>query len=174
MSNLTSELLFEKLKELEGCKLEAYQDAAGIWTIGYGHTYGVRMGDKISQWSAEENLLKDIEMAERQVLKLNVCETQAQLDALVCFVFNLGIGKLRHSNLLRMIEAGWPKSVVLKEWKRWSYAGGKYVRGLERRRTWEANRFFDPSPTLAEVRERLCNPQKNNDAEDDDFYDKPY
>ena len=171
---LTSKILFDKLKELEGCRLEAYQDAAGTWTIGYGHTYGVKKGDKISQWYAEENLRKDIEMAERQVLALDVCEKQAQLDALVCLVFNVGIGKLKSSTLLTMIKAKWPKSVVMKEWKKWSYAGGKRLRGLERRRVWEANRFFDPSPTLAQVRERLQNPLKNHDTEEDDFNDRPY
>ncbi len=152
---LTSQLLFEKLKEFEGCRLEAYQDAAGVWTIGYGHTYNVRKGDKISQFWAEELLRRDIEMAERQVLRLNVCKTQAQLDALVSFVFNLGIDKLKRSTLLQLIEAQWPPSTVIKEWKKWNRAGGVFMRGLLARRTWEVKRFYNPSPDLDDVREQM-------------------
>ena len=90
-----SKLAFEKIKEFEGCKLQAYQDAAGVWTIGYGHTYNVREGDRISQWYADDLLKDDIENVERQLMALHDSEvldmTQEQLDAVVSFVFNLGI-----------------------------------------------------------------------------------
>ena len=55
-------LAFEKIKEFEGCKLQSYQDAVGVWTIGYGHTYGVREGDRISQQYAEDMLRKTSSM----------------------------------------------------------------------------------------------------------------
>ena len=54
-------IAFEKIKAFEGCKLQAYEDAAGVWTIGYGHTYGVRPGDKISQQYADMLLQEDTE-----------------------------------------------------------------------------------------------------------------
>ena len=139
----TSELLFEKLKEFEGCRLEAYQDAAGVWTIGYGHTEGVRKGDKITPSWAEKCLLEDLERVEKQVLELGVCKTQGQLDALVSFVFNVGIGNLKRSKLLKYIEGGWPRAMIMPEWKRWTYAGGKRLPGLLKRRNWEVGRFFE-------------------------------
>ncbi len=87
-----TELAFQKIKEFEGCRLQAYQDAAGVWTIGYGHTYNVREGDRISQWYADDLLKEDIENVERQLMALHDSEvldmTQEQLDAVVSFVFN--------------------------------------------------------------------------------------
>ena len=66
-----TKLAFEKIKEFEGCKLQAYQDAAGVWTIGYGHTYNVRQGDKISQQYADMLLQEDIEHVERHLIALH-------------------------------------------------------------------------------------------------------
>ena len=60
----TTEILLQKVMEMEGCRLEAYQDAAGVPTIGYGHTKNVRMGDRISEYWAKEMLREDIEEAE--------------------------------------------------------------------------------------------------------------
>ena len=142
----------EKLKEFEGCRLEAYQDVAGVWTIGYGHTKDVMQGDKISQWWAEEELRWDIAIAERQVLALKVCKTQGQLDALVSFVFNLGIGQLKTSTLLKKVRCKKcrPKD-IRNEFLRWVYGGGEKLPGLVWRRKWEAQRFFDETPTLASV-----------------------
>ena len=141
----TSKLLFEKLMEFEGCRLEAYRDAAGVLTIGYGHTKDVREGDRISEYWARELLREDIERAAKQVVKLGVCRTQGQLDALTSFVFNLGIGQLRKSTLLRVIKRQGSASEIRREFKRWVYAGGKKMPGLERRRSWEAERFLSPS-----------------------------
>ncbi len=141
----TSEELMEKLVEFEGCRLEAYSDAAGVLTIGYGHTKDVREGDRISEYWARELLKEDIERAAKQVLKLGVCRTQGQLDALTSFVFNLGIGRLRKSTLLRVIKRKGSASEIRREFMRWVYAGGKKLRGLEKRREWEANRFLSPS-----------------------------
>ena len=138
----TTEILKKKLMEMEGCRLTAYKDAAGVPTIGYGHTKGVRMGDRIAQWTAREYLSEDIAAAERQVKELNVARTEGQLDALVSFVFNLGIGRLKASTLLEAIRQGASKAQITREWKKWVYAGGKRLKGLEKRRAWEASRFF--------------------------------
>lgn len=139
----TTEILKKKLMEMEGCRLTAYKDAAGVPTIGYGHTKGVRMGDRIAQWTAREYLSEDIAAAERQVKELNVARTEGQLDALVSFVFNLGIGRLKASTLLEAIRQGASKAQITREWKKWVYAGGKRLKGLEKRRAWEASRFFE-------------------------------
>ena len=138
----TSVLLFDKLMEFEGCRLEAYRDAAGVLTIGYGHTKEVREGDRISEYWARELLKEDIERATRQVLKLGVCRTQGQLDALVSFTFNLGFGRLRKSTLLKVIKRQGSAADIKREFMRWVYAGGQKQRGLERRREWEAARFM--------------------------------
>ena len=139
----TTEILLEKLMEMEGCRLEAYKDAAGVPTIGYGHTKNVRMGDRITQYWAKEMLREDIEEAEWQVKELNVARTEGQLDALVSFAFNLGIGRLTRSTLLKVIRNGGSKAQITKEFKRWVYADGKQLPGLVKRREWEARRFFE-------------------------------
>ena len=129
--------------EMEGCRLEAYKDAAGVPTIGYGHTKNVRMGDRISQYWAKEMLREDIEEAEWLVKELGVAKTEGQLDALVSFVFNLGIGRLKKSTLLKVICEGGSKRQITQEFKRWVYADGKVLPGLVKRREWEAKRFFE-------------------------------
>lgn len=139
----TTERLLTQLMVMEGLRLEAYEDAAGVPTIGYGHTKDVRMGDRISEYWAKELLRDDIDEAERQVKELGVARNEAQLDALVSFVFNLGIGALKESTLLRVIREGGSKADIKREFKRWVYAGGKRLKGLELRREWEAKRFFE-------------------------------
>ena len=139
----TSEKLVMQLMVMEGLMLEAYEDAAGVLTIGYGHTKGVRPGDRISKWWAKELLKDDIEEAEQQVRELDVARTEGQFDALVSFVFNLGIDRLKSSTLLKVIRSGGSKNAIKREFKRWVHAGGKQLKGLERRREWEAKRFFE-------------------------------
>ena len=128
---------------MEGLRLEAYEDAAGVPTIGYGHTKDVRMGDRISEYWAKELLRDDIDEAERQVKELKVARNEAQLDALTSFVFNLGIERLKESTLLKVIREGGSKADIKREFKRWVYAGGKKLKGLEVRREWESKRFFE-------------------------------
>ena len=139
----TTEILLQKLMEMEGLRLEAYEDAAGVPTIGYGHTKNVRMGDRISEYWAKELLREDIEEAEWQVKELGVAKTEGQLDALVSFVFNLGIERLKTSTLLKVIRNGGSMQQIKKEFKRWVYGGGKQLPGLVKRREWEAKRFFE-------------------------------
>ena len=135
--------LMTQLMVMEGLSLEAYEDCAGVPTIGYGHTKDVKMGDRISKYWAKELLKDDVREVEQQVQELNVAKTQGQFDALVSFTFNLGIGRLKSSTLLKVIREGGSKNAIKKEFKRWVYAGGKRLRGLERRREWEAKRFFE-------------------------------
>ncbi len=140
----TSEILFEKLKEFEGLRLEAYRCAGGKLTIGYGHTGSdVREGDKISQYWAEELLKADVAKVAEQVQRMGVAHTQGQFDALVSFAFNIGVERLRTSKLLRLIRRQDSYRNIKAEFKRWVFAGGKKLAGLEHRREWEASRFFE-------------------------------
>ena len=139
----TTEILIEKLMEMEGLRLEAYRDAAGVLTIGYGHTRGVREGDRISAYWAKELLREDVEEVEQDVLSLGVARTEGQLDALTSFAFNVGFGRLCRSTLLKTIRRRGSRNQIRRQFKRWVYADGKRLRGLEKRREWEAKRFFE-------------------------------
>ena len=140
----TTMRLMTQLMMMEGLRLEAYRDAAGVLTIGYGHTgKDVCVGDRISPYWAKKMLVKDIQDVEREVDELNVAHTEGQLDALVSLAFNIGIERLKESTLLEVIREGGSKQQIKKEFKRWVYAGGKRLRGLELRREWEARRFFE-------------------------------
>ena len=139
-----SEILIEKIKEFEGLRLEAYRDAAGVLTIGYGHTGSdISEGDRITAHWAKELLRNDLGATEAAVRRLHVARTQGQFDALVSFVYNLGIERLKTSTLLKVIRKGGSHDQIQREFKRWVYAGGKKLHGLERRRAWEAKRFFE-------------------------------
>ena len=139
-----SYMLLDKLKEFEGLRLETYRCAGGKLTIGYGHTGSdVREGDKISQYWAEELLKADVAKVAEQVQRMGVAHTQGQFDALVSFAFNIGVERLRTSKLLRLIRRQDSYRNIKAEFKRWVFAGGKKLAGLEHRREWEASRFFE-------------------------------
>lgn len=148
MKGLTSEKLVEALKKFEGLRLNAYQDAVGVWTIGYGHTFQVKKGDRITEWYANDLLEEDIIVREKVILGWNICRTQGQLDALVSLGFNIGLDRLKKSTLIKCIQRGETSDVIKKEWLRWKYAGGKIMPGLLKRREWEVHRYFEDSEYL--------------------------
>ncbi len=162
-ARVTSEELFNKIKEFEGLRLKAYLCPGGVWTIGYGHTEGVLKGDRISEQQAEEWLREDIMRFETEVLKLKVCKYQGQLDALVDFAFNCGIKALKESTLLRHIKSKMPREVVAREFRKWCYAGKKRVKGLMTRRMWEISRFYDNECTIEEIKEMLNKKEEKDD-----------
>ena len=138
-----SDICLKKIKEFEGLRKEAYLDVAGVPTIGYGRTYGVKMGDVISEYWADMYLKADLYDLEKQVDTLGNWN-QPQFDALVSFAYNLGFYKLKTSTLMKTIKEGGSMHAIKKEFKRWVYAGGKVQPGLVKRREWEAKRFFEP------------------------------
>lgn len=138
----SSELLINKIIEFEGCKLKSYKCPAGIWTIGVGHTKGVKQGQIITKEQAMTLLRGDLLPCENYVNNLGVCKTQGQFDALVDLTFNIGQVRLASSTLLRKIRAGASESEIRKEFSKWVYAGGKKLAGLVKRRQWDADRFF--------------------------------
>lgn len=139
----TRDELLETVKVFEGCKLYAYRDSGGTVTIGYGHTgKGVRMGMAITQQQADDFLREDLLEVRRQVDALGLAGlTQGQRDALVDFTFNLGIGNLRKSTLLRYIKTGKTQLLIVREFMRWVYCNGRTLPGLVKRRQWEAERY---------------------------------
>lgn len=129
------------IKQFEGCQLIAYQDAVGVWTIGYGHTKNVSEGDIISSAQAEALLVKELKEYENYVNKLvTVPLHDYQFDALVSWTYNLGPTNLANSTLLKKLNEG-KYNEVPDEIRRWNRAGGKVLEGLVIRRDYEAKLF---------------------------------
>ncbi|MEM6435912.1 MAG: lysozyme [Cyanobacteria bacterium P01_D01_bin.115] len=130
------------IESFEGLELTAYQDSVGIWTIGYGHTSmagppTVTPGLRISEAEAERILQQDLKVFERGVdAALAIATTADQFSAMVSFAFNVGVGALEDSTLLRKHNAG-DFVGAADEFLRWVFAGGQKLAGLERRRNAE-------------------------------------
>jgi lysozyme len=129
------------IKTFEELRLEAYQDEAGVWTIGWGHTQGVHEGDECTEEEAEEMLKWDLADAEQAVNQfVDVDLHLYEYDALVSFTFNCGTEALRSSTLLRLLNNGDRNGAAL-QFKRWNRSGGHVSNGLVRRRAEEAKMF---------------------------------
>ena len=126
------------IKEFEGYRDTAYRDVAGILTIGYGHTGGVHEGDTVTHEEADALLQQDLKAAENTVNATGLKLSQLQFDALVSLVYNIGSGNFNNSTLLRLLKVSTaPAADIEKWWKAWNKAGGKKLKGLERRRAAE-------------------------------------
>lgn len=137
----TSQEGIDLIKSFEACKLEAYQDGGGVWTIGWGHTGGVSEGDTCTQEQADAWLVDDLGDAEGLVKHfVTVDLNQHQFDALVAFTFNVGGGALQHSTLLQKLNAGDYEGAA-DEFPRWSHIGAVVCQGLLRRRVAEKQEF---------------------------------
>jgi lysozyme len=129
-------------ENFESCRLTAYQDVKGVWTIGYGHTGpDVVAGLVWTQNQADTALVCDIQSAVNTVNRLVTAPmTQGVFDSLVDFVFNVGSGNFAGSTLLKLLNSGDTESAA-QQFERWDYAGGVQIAGLLRRREAEANEF---------------------------------
>ena len=128
----------ELIKHFEGFEDTAYLCPANVWTIGYGRTRNVKEGDRITEPQAERDLLEELEEFKHQVLhSVKVELTQNELDALTSWTYNLGVGNLNSSTLLKKLNAG-SKDEVPAEMLRWNKASGKVLAGLTKRREAEA------------------------------------
>jgi lysozyme len=143
---MPSATCFALIRKCEGLRLKAYRDSVNVLTIGYGHTGpDVSEGKKITMDEAEALLNTDATHASDSVLQLtNGLVSQAQLDALTDFVFNLGSGKLKNSTLLKKHNAG-NYAGAATEFSRWVYAGGRLCEGLVKRRAAETHLYLDGS-----------------------------
>lgn len=139
----TSKNGIELIKSFEGCRLTAYRDAVGVLTIGYGHTSGVKEGDKITQKKADELLAEDLTRYETPVNNWSEKKylfNQNEFDALVSFTYNCGAGNL--NGLLKNgknTRGGIADDLLL-----YNKAGGKVLNGLVKRRKKERELFLSP------------------------------
>lgn len=128
------------IKKHEGLRTKAYRCAAGVLTIGYGHTKGVKEGMQITKAQAEAFLTQDLAVAE-QAVNLYVKRydlNQNEYDALVSFTFNLGAG-----NLNKLLNKGLrTKKQIADKMLSYNKAGGKVLSGLVKRRNDERALFL--------------------------------
>lgn len=135
------------IKQFEGCRLTAYQDSVGVWTIGYGWTQPVdgktvAKDMVITQKKANQLLTEGVAQYESGVTNLvTVPLNQNQFDALVDFAYNLGVNALKGSTLLKKLNAG-DYAGAADEFTKWNKAGGKELAGLTRRREAEKSLFL--------------------------------
>jgi len=140
--------MIDIIKKHEGLRLQAYLCPAGVPTIGYGNTFyedgsRVKMGDRITRDRAEKLLLHVVEAFAVQVDRLITAKINAnQRAALVSFAYNVGIGNLQRSTLLRKVNANPNDPSIRIEFMKWTKARGQVLRGLVVRRQDEANLYF--------------------------------
>ncbi len=128
-------------ERFEGCRLNAYPDTGGVWTIGYGHTHGVHEGMTCTPEQAQIWLEQDIQAAADAVNRLvSVLLKQSEFDALVDFVFNLGAGAFARSTMLEDLNAGNLAAAAL-QFPLWDRDAGRVLAGLLHRRLAEEAEF---------------------------------
>lgn len=127
----------ELIKKYEGCRLTAYKCPAGVWTIGYGHTAGVKQGMTITQAQADAFLVADLVKYERKVNKYQAKYNfnQAQFDSLVSFAYNVGSIDGLTKNGTRSIAQ------ISEKIPAYNKGGGRVLSGLVRRRAEEKALF---------------------------------
>ncbi len=124
--------------------LTAYPDTGGVWTIGFGHIRGVKPGDVCTAEKAREWLWLEANEAEAAVGGfVKVPLNQNQYDALVSFVFNIGIQAFADSTMLKLLNQDRPELAAL-QFPRWNKDNGKVVDGLSNRRAFEKALFETP------------------------------
>ncbi len=130
------------IKSFESCRLKAYLPTPDdVWTIGYGHTEGVKEGDTCTQEEADAWFLEDVEWAEDCVNRAVTSQlTQNEFDALVSLCFNIGCGAFGKSTLVKLLNAG-DYDAAAHEFGRWNKQRGTVLAGLTRRRTAEEQLF---------------------------------
>jgi lysozyme len=132
-----SEKGLDLIRRFEGLSLQAYRCPAGILTIGYGSTGPhVKAGKVITTAEANDLLLKDVKRFEDGVSAIVGPTTQPRFDALVSFAFNLGLGNLMSSTLLKRHKSGDFQGAA-DQFLRWNKAKGKVLPGLTKRRAAE-------------------------------------
>ena len=135
------------IKSHEALRLKAYQDSKGVWTIGWGHTKGVKPGDVITRAQAEQFIRDDFAWVGRTLNADLVTGrdkplvTQNEFDALCSLVFNIGSDAYLDSTVRRKIKQG-DKMAAARAFKMWVYSNHKFVQGLANRRADEVRLFL--------------------------------
>ena len=122
------------IKRHEGLRLESYKCPAGKWTIGYGHTLGVTADLTITNDEAGDLLKLDIERCERAINRYDLKLKQCEFDALISFIFNVGIGAFMTSTLLMHLLMNYSNDLIVKQLGRWIYVNGQVNEVLKKRR----------------------------------------
>jgi len=131
--------LLPLVKYYEGLRLNPYKDGNGYWTNGYGHLITLDKNaprpPKISRTQAEAWLATDLQATAQLVSGALLARLNTnQFSALVDFTFNLGIGRLKQSTLLRKINRGDDEDSILREFTKWRQPGSVNEKGLIKRR----------------------------------------
>lgn len=130
------------IQDFEQCRLQAYQDQGGVWTIGYGHTRGVVPYQTCSVADAQHWFDEDTAAVVRAVLQsVDVPLNQNQLDALCAFTYNVGAGSEAHSTLVKLLNAG-KYALAADQFNLWNHVKGQVSAGLMRRRAAERTLFL--------------------------------
>lgn len=138
----TSKVGIDLIKKYEGFKPGAYRCSAGVWTIGYGTTHGVKQGEIITRKKAEEHLLKHLSGVEKTIEEyVTVNLTQNQYDALASFIYNVGEGNFVKSTLLKRLNKK-DTFGAAQEFPKWKKANGTIFEDLKRRRAEERALFL--------------------------------
>lgn len=135
-----SERGLELIKSFEGCRLTAYKCPADVWTIGWGHTGGVKEGQTITTEQADQMLREDMTAYEKQVDKYRgeYAWNQNEFDALVSFSYNVG-------SIDQLTAYGTrSRAVIADKLLAYNRGGGKVLEGLTRRRRAERELFLEP------------------------------
>ena len=133
----------ELIKRFEGFRSAAYRDPVGVWTIGWGTTAGVFSGQICTQAQATAWLYADVDRCAERIRRfVDVPLTDNQLCALISLSYNIGLGALQYSTLLKQLNAGKPKAEVAANFGEWDHAGGRVLPGLVRRREAERELFL--------------------------------
>jgi lysozyme len=141
------------IKSFEGCRLVAYADIGGTYTIGWGaiaYTDGspVKEGDTISQQEADDLFDQQADIKAAQVDSLNLNINQNKFNALTDFTYEEGFDALEESTLLKFIRANPDDPDISGQFLRWDFAGGKRVIGILKRRRAEVTLYFTPVSSL--------------------------
>ena len=134
------------LKEFEGFRSNAYLCPAGVPTIGFGFTLGVKLGDKITKAQAEKRLKQELRAYEDAVLKACSIEpNENELAAMTCLAWNIGISGFQKSSVIKAHNRG-DHQAAARAFSLWNKAGGVVYAGLTRRRAAEAALYLTPMP----------------------------
>lgn len=140
---------YDLIKKFEGYSDKPYKCPAGISTIGYGNTFypngtKVKITDpKITREYANEILAHTADQFAEDVLKLVKSNISVnQLNALTSFAYNVGMGNLAKSTLLKLVNINPNDAMIAKEFLKWNKAGGKVLNGLTNRRIAESALYF--------------------------------
>ncbi|AKA37152.1 lysozyme [Yersinia ruckeri] len=154
MYRMISETGFELIMSFESLSLESYQDSNGIWNIGYSHSDNVIQGQKIEELTAMSLLQSDIMICEECLNNIvAVPLNQNQFDALVSFLFNVGVGHPGVKSGFQYLKSGQPSNMLINinkgnfvdaadEFSYWIYMGSIRSPSLVKRREKEMKLFM--------------------------------